>query len=389
MYKLESRTTSACISLVARNACRHTRCFHATSIPKARPAPKPSPKVRAKLGPQPGVIRIKKTPAIEDSLPPLVLLESGRKSGVLRIEPEAALEFLRQYMQSTTKPSGTWEQKLCDEHDVDPGTLSVIGGILRRSQSKAQLILAKKVMLTASALGDKPATLEIVSEALRTGKLDDYTAPLQQLGLLAKKDNDPQALTLLGKVYYVRRSNKEALECFRKATRPPTGSLDFDGAGDALVFEGQILLASNDKDGAKAAFEKAAKELDEPAAYFYLSKLQEPGSSQEQVYLLKAASSGITEAWHNLGALELAKQKGSRTKKSATLADFGMASEWFQVAAADGFGLSMLNLALMCKSVGKIEEGMKWLEKAEENVEVRDQARAIKSQFHNDKVGAI
>lgn len=154
------------------------------------------------------------------------------------------------------------------------------------------------------------------------------------------------------------------------------------------MHEGQALLALNDKDGAKAAFEKAAKELDEPSAYFYLSKLQEPGSSQEQVYLLKAASSGIVEAWHNLGALEMAKQKESTTKKT-TLADFGMAYEWFQVAAADGFGLSMLNLALMCKSVGKIEEGIKWLEKAEENLDVRDQAKAIKSQFHHGNVGAI
>lgn len=275
------------------------------------------------------------------------------------------------------------------EHNVDPTTLSVLGGILRRSNNKAQLTLAKKVMFTASALGDKPATLEIVSEALRNGKLNDITAPLQRLSILAKKHNDPQALTLLGKVYHARRSTKEALECFRTATRPPNGSLEFDGAGEALVHEGQALLALNDKDGAKVAFERAALELDDPSAYFYLSRLQESGSAKEQVYLLKAASSGIMEAYHNLGALEMAKQKDGRTKRPTTLADFGMAYEWFQVAAADGFGLSMLNLALMCKSVGKIEEGIKWLKKAEENVEVRDQARAIKSQFHNDNVGAI
>lgn len=63
---------------------------------------------------QQGAVRVKKTPAIEESLPPLVLLNSARKSGVLSIEPEKALEFLRQYHELSTKHGGLWEQKLCD-----------------------------------------------------------------------------------------------------------------------------------------------------------------------------------------------------------------------------------------------------------------------------------
>lgn len=274
------------------------------------------------------------------------------------------------------------------EHNIDPATVGTLAGILRRSTNKAQQSFAKRVMLTASALGNNSSTFEIISSAIRLGKLHEYPAPLQRVGILAKKNNDPQAWTLLGQVYLARRANSEALDCFRKATRPPTGGLGFYGAGDALVNEGRILLGLNDKDGAKAAFEKAALELDDPSAYFYLSKHQEPGSKKEQVYLLKAASSGIAEAWHNLGARELEKQKGAPTKP-AKVEDFGMAYEWFQVAATDGFGLSMLNLALMCKSVGNIEEGLKWLAKAEDNVEVRDQATLIRSQFQSGKVGAI
>ncbi|KUJ19077.1 HCP-like protein [Mollisia scopiformis] len=390
MSRFESRA-SAYIGILlptCRNTIRQARCFHPTSIPKARPIARASPKTRARLQQQEGSIRVRQAPNIEDSLPPVVLLNSARKSGLLQIEPEKALDFLRQYQQLAVNPVGSWEQTLCNQHNIDPATVATLAGILRRSHDKAQQVLAKKIMLTASALGDKSATLEIISAALRLGKLHDYPAPLRQLGILAKKENDLPALTFLGKVHNAHGDKRGALECFRKATRPPTGNLEFYGAGDALVSEGLILLELKDKDGAETAFEKAALELDDPAAYFYLSKLQEPGSPQEQIYLLKAASSGITEAWHNLGALEMAKRKDTITKPSK-VEDFGMAYDWFQVAATEGFGLSMLNLALMYKSVGNVEEGMTWLEKAEENADVRDQARAIKADFRNSNVGAI
>jgi len=258
--------------------------------------------------------------------------------------------------------------------------MALLAGILRRCSGKGQQVLAKKVMLSASALGDKSATFEIISSALRNGLLNEYPAVLQRLGLFAKKDNDRQAMTLLGKVLLSQRGEKDALAWFRKATRPPTGGIDFDGAGEALVHEGRILMQWKDKDGAKKVFEKAALQLDDPSAYFYLSQLQEPGSSTQEVYLLKAASSGVQDAYHNLGALELAKIEKNK-KKPTSLADYGMAREWFQVAAADGFGLSMLNLALMCKAVGEIEEGKKWLSRAEENPDVREQARGISSQW--------
>jgi TPR repeat protein len=258
--------------------------------------------------------------------------------------------------------------------------MALLAGILRRCSGKGQQVLAKKVMLSASALGDKSATFEIISSALRNGLLNEYPAALQRLGLFAKKDNDRQAMTLLGKVLLSQRGEKGALEWFRKATRPPAGSIDFDGAGEALVHEGRILMQWKDKDGAKKVFEKAALELDDPSAYFYLSQLQEPGSSTQEVYLLKAASSGVQDAYHNLGALELTKIEKT-AKKPTSLADYGMAREWFQVAAADGFGLSMLNMALMCKAVGEVEEGKKWLRRAEENPDVREQARSILSQW--------
>jgi TPR repeat protein len=237
-------------------------------------------------------------------------------------------------------------------------------------------------MLSASSLGEKSATFEIISSAITTGFPRDYPAPLQRLGILAKKDNDPQAMTLLGKVLFNQRGEKEAMEWFRKATRPPTGSLDFQGAGDALVHEGRILLGWKDKKGAEAAFRKAALELDDPSAYFYLSQLQEPGSPNQEVYLLKAASSGVLEAWHNLGALELAKIE-KRPLKDGQTRNYGMAKEWFEVAAADGFGLSMLNLASIYRAMGQEEEALRWLEKAEGAPDVREQAGSMRGKWRS------
>jgi tetratricopeptide (TPR) repeat protein len=258
--------------------------------------------------------------------------------------------------------------------------MALLAGILKKCPSAGQKALAKSVMLAASMLGEKAATFDIISEALRVGTLYEYRAPLERLGALAKKDSDPQAMTLLGKVLMAERRGNEALDWFRRATQPPTGGLEFDGAGEALVSEGRILLQRNDKGGAKAAFEKAALGLDDPHAYFYLAQLQEPGSSNQQVYLLKAASSGVVEAWHNLGVLELEKVN-KLERKPASLDDYGMAREWFLVASAEGFGLSMINMAIISKAIGQMDEALKWLEKAEGAEGSRNEATATKRKW--------
>jgi len=239
-------------------------------------------------------------------------------------------------------------------------------------------------MLSACELGEKSATYELVESAIRNKSLNLHTflSPLQRLGIMAKKQDDPQAMTLLGKVMLSQAREKEAFEWFRKATQ---SGLDFDGAGEALVQEGRILLNRKDNEGAKAAFRKAALKLDDPSGYFYLSQMEEPGSSQQEVYLLKAASSGIVEAWHNLGSLELSRIN-QRAQKPTSIRDFGMAREWFQVAAADGFGLSMLNMALICKAGGQTDAGLKWLQRAEELPEIREQAKSMRAQWGHEQI---
>ncbi|KAN0095253.1 HCP-like protein [Hyaloscypha variabilis] len=355
-----------------------SRKFHGTPAIRGRPAPK-SPRVRA-ANPPTGAVRVKRAHDHEVSLPPIALLDAARKSGALAVEPHQALQFLREYQALAGKSNEGWEQRLCKVHGISPSTLALLAGILKRAQSAGQQALAKNAMLAASRMGEKAATFDIISEALRVGTLYEYRGPLERLGILAKKDNDPQAMTLLGKVLMAERRENEALDWFRRATQPPAGGLEFNGAGEALVSEGRILSQRNDKAGAKTAFEKAALELDDASAYFYLAQLQEPGSPNQQVYLLKAASSGVVEAWHNLGALELEKLK-HQEKTPTSLDDFGMAREWFQVAAAEGFGLSMLNMASIYKAVGQMDEALKWLEKAESTEGVATEAIALRKQW--------
>lgn len=278
--------------------------------------------------------------------------------------------------------------KSSSEFDIAPSTLVLLARILNRCPHNGQRSLARDVMLSASSLGEETATFELIEAGIRSSSLDlaAYSAPLQRLGILAKKEGSRRAMALLGKVLHSQQREREALEWFRKATQDDSSEgLDFEGAGEALVSEGRILLGMKDREGAAAAFRKAALVLDDPTGYFYLSKLEEQNTSQQQVYLLKAASAGIVEAWHNLGSLELARIE-SLPEKPKTFQDYGMAREWFQVAATDGFGLSMLNLALMCKAVGQPDDGMKWLDKAETIPEVREQAKSLKAQWGSQSV---
>jgi hypothetical protein len=80
---------------------------------QARPAPSRSPRVKASSQPRPGAIRVKRTYDSEESLPPVALLNSVRKSCALDVEPENALEFLRRYQDESGKSSDGWEQRLC------------------------------------------------------------------------------------------------------------------------------------------------------------------------------------------------------------------------------------------------------------------------------------
>jgi len=163
-------------------------------------------------------------------------------------------------------------------------------------------------MLSASKLGNQEATFRLIVSGIRSGSFKDYEQPLKRLQIMAK-ENNPTAMTLLGRILANQGRDGEALELFRKATRGPAG-LGLKVL-EKLLFARDNFLWNRMRRRPKQYFRKAAFELDDPSAYYYLSELQEESSLNQAVYLMKAASSGIVEAAHKLGSVELLKAKES------------------------------------------------------------------------------
>ncbi|RDW65365.1 hypothetical protein BP5796_10057 [Coleophoma crateriformis] len=327
--------------------------------------------------------------SFESSLPPTVLLDSARKSGALNLDSEQALEILREFQIRGARPTVGWERNLCADFDIQPSTLTALARILNRCDGKSQRILGTRVKMTASKLEDAGATFDLIASYLAHGTMEknDFSAVLQRLGIMAKQEKKPEAMVLLGKVLLSQQRTSEALEWFSKATDhaadiPVVQALNYAGASEALVQKGRILLAMKDRKGAESAFRTAALDLDDPSGYFYLSQLEESGSTNQEVFLLKAASSGIVDACHNLGCIELARADTKLAKSSTkTIEEFGMAREWFQVAAADGFGPSMINMASICKAAGQHEVALQWVERAESLPDTAEQAKNLRIQW--------
>ncbi|TAQ86714.1 hypothetical protein B7494_g4962 [Chlorociboria aeruginascens] len=366
-----------------------SRSFHISYHLRAGPAKSP----RVLRGNRQSAARSKAPRDIEESLPPLALLELAKKSGVLEINSQKALEILRDFPAFSSSGSN-WEQNLCSskpnslklkvlstymplEYDIKPMTLVILSQLLNRCPGNAQRILAKRVMLAASEAGEKSATFTLITAAIKQDKVNhkDYVGPLKRLLMMGRVSKDPDAMVVLGNVMSHAKKEKEALEWFRNATQTPV-SFNFERAGEALVNIGLILQKQKDRKEAIATFEIAAKELDDPKAYFMLSVLEGKESKNHEVYLLKAAEAGITGAFHDLGTLYKSRVEG-QARKPTSMKDYLYAAEWFKISAAAGSGPSMLMLASIHKLVGEVEEGLNWLKRAEEVPESCEEAKSL------------
>ncbi|ESZ89508.1 hypothetical protein SBOR_10106 [Sclerotinia borealis F-4128] len=320
-----------------------------------------------------------------DALPPLFILETDRKAGALNVDPHKAIEFLRSYQRVLDEQTSSLRgSDTCSKHGLTASDVTQLSFSLGRCGEQAQKALGRSLIDLASNMGDAGATLEVMSHALRNNQLHTArTGPfLARLGILAKKKENVQAMGMLGRILFSQGKETEAQQWLQKAISGPELAT-FPGAAETLVVLG-LILQKTDKEAAKKIFRKAALDLDDPSAYFYLSQHVGPDEDDERVvYLLKAAGAGLPEACHNLGAIELSKM-GDQADKKPTERTYGYAKEWFQVAAEGGFGLSMLNLASICKSQGQIAEGLKWLEQAEALPELRDEAVKMRSGFDSD-----
>jgi hypothetical protein len=91
-----------------------SRSFHVTSHLDAKPKPRPSPRI-AKFTLGGGRVQnVQKQYNPQESLPPLAMLQSATKSGVMDIEPAKATEFLTEYLKRVGNLTRKgWEEDLC------------------------------------------------------------------------------------------------------------------------------------------------------------------------------------------------------------------------------------------------------------------------------------
>lgn len=303
------------------------------------------------------------------------------------------------------------------DRQVEPLTMTLLAQILDRTSNTYLKDISKSLFFSASALGEPIATLKVVSEAYQNGKLatPELAKPLQRLTTLAKVNSNPPAMLLLAQILESQGKVDKALTYYEQITNndgKDRAAAEADGTiARAWLALGRIKASNEDFTGAEAALKKAALEYDEPTAYFYLARFCDTKSDDYLLYNLKAASSGVREAAHNLGDFYLRQSKGDRQTSNAVNTKFengkvaasasfesetlqlnppsdlsqvlpartpqrgksqekrALAREWFNVAAYAGFAPSQVNLALLLRADGSFDEGMKWLKQAEKHAD--------------------
>jgi hypothetical protein len=82
---------------------------------------RPKPRMRA----SPRMVDAQENVPIEEYLPPVTLLKSAYKAGVLKVEPEAALNVIRRYLHvSASEPVG-WEKRFLEGTSRDHPPTSI------------------------------------------------------------------------------------------------------------------------------------------------------------------------------------------------------------------------------------------------------------------------
>lgn len=157
-------------------------------------------------------------------------------------------------------------------------------------------------------------------------------APLREKLRWYGKQENAEALVLLGRLAKSERRLDEALECFRKAAavdREPGSATDFN-VSTALLNQGLIFLHRGRHTEAKEAFEKAALELDNAVAYHHLALCLEDNDPNKKTYLMKAAASGVPGASRDLAKEFLEDSKNADVEARAIEAA-EIAKQWAEV----------------------------------------------------------
>ena len=312
------------------------------------------------------------------SLPPSELLTSAKLSGALAIDVERALSFLTDFAALGPNPVHGRVQQLCEALDVDRASVTMLAQITNRSPYPTQRVLARRLLHSASNLGDPGATIQLVSQALRNARLQhpDLTLPLRHLSWLAKTGESRPARVLQGQILESRGDESGALRLYQDGADEEEDKAGDNGRADACLALGLLHRRRGNAPAATAAFQKGAA-LDDPVAYFHLAAAFPLGSPEYHLYTIKAAASGVPAAAHRLAVLYHHGDAALVDEPSRG----AMAKEWYTLAAGDDWTPSKVGLALLLREEGKTDEGLAWLERAEGDEKVEKEISRLKGQW--------
>jgi len=209
----------------------------------------------------------------------------------------------------------------------------------------------------------------------------------------------PKALYLEAQLSERQGNNDRTLALYEKLvagnTEDARAENDVDH-GAAWMAISKLRARKGDRAGVGKAIERAAFRFDNPAAYYQLAKVfTSPSAAEYEGFLLKAAASGEVRASHELGVLYFSQAQGrvpadnrgaSSTKTAggkgkteeetpgqegklavdsrAAIKKRKLAEHWFALGADAGLTGSQVYLAALLHKLGKVEEGLQWLQAA-------------------------
>ena len=281
--------------------------------------------------------------------------------------------------------------------------MSILAHILLRSGHQSNILTGHNLFLAASTQHEETATLHLISQALAASpnqlRNPDLISARQHLDHLVASNN-PEALTLLGLIREQEGDTIDALGLYNRAcsttttttgnNNSPKDSSDAVAFAKALLSIARLQQRQGNTSSAKAALEKAAYSYDNPYAYFHLASNHIALTSPKYFsYMLKAASSGVIAAAHELGLFYFAQSLGmipssisdNDNTRPADLAKTvsvvkpistpvtaekcAWATEWFTVSATTSSSLiqtmSQFYLAILLRSGGDPHKGLQQL----------------------------
>lgn len=281
------------------------------------------------------------------------------------------------------------------EHKIEPMVLTQRVITLMTTRIQANLRTARDLLLAGSDVEDPAATLMLVKSALNRDSrisLSDLSKLIKHLRRLADSGNAP-ALFLRALEIELEGKLKVALKMYLQSIQVANengieAELVDIRLADAWRAISRVRKRLGDNQGTKAALERAAFECDDALAYLHLANdFSDPTSPEHELYLLKAASSGILEAIEKLGSYYKEnlqnKLKDLLSESQIEWVEKSEAFEWLSLGASAGIPSSQIHFAALLKIIHRPNEALKWLAEASKSPQHATIASRLKRMWNS------